>query len=361
MIRVCRASLPGHRMFSYFAVVGCVVGGGLVWLPSVADAQTFSPIGPRYPGEVIISERVITPRADPVPAPRQGSPAAPQSRNRSHPNTSIAGDEPMSLSDGGFKPDRALADQPPLFALGREVWEQMLKLERENAELQANLDYERKLATYFEHNQNIQRDLQLEIATLRQEIEALQKESSESISRAASSVVDLTEQNTRYQKEIGELRRALAKKMEPQPSQTAQPEIPKSKPIRTAQAEAEIADRRDREQSAVETKMPTQLPTPRQLPKPTQLAEPTDTPMPASSKTPAPDESDSSMKATAPKKDHLTEDRQEVTFVVVPIGFQIVDELVTPGEPSATAPIPLVGEARLKGETHGPVGRTIED
>ncbi|MEM9364904.1 MAG: hypothetical protein AAGD07_02835 [Planctomycetota bacterium] len=57
-----------------------------------------------------------------------------------------AAQEPTSISDQTATRKPAL--DPDVLAMGMEVWQRMLELERENARLEAELDYERQLAKY---------------------------------------------------------------------------------------------------------------------------------------------------------------------------------------------------------------------
>ncbi|SMP70647.1 hypothetical protein SAMN06265222_11397 [Neorhodopirellula lusitana] len=183
-----------HRV----SVLGLILAGCTV--ANYANAQGFTPVGPRYPGETIISERVISPQSEKLPAPKPKSP----------PPLSVADEEPMSLSDGVFRAERGDDEQTPVFALGNQVWLRMLELERENAELAATLEYERKLANYFEHSQNIQQEQNARITDLQQQIKMLKQQHNQTAANAKKQVEELTFRNEQYANQINELRKKIA-------------------------------------------------------------------------------------------------------------------------------------------------------
>ncbi|EMI41195.1 secreted protein [Rhodopirellula sp. SWK7] len=162
--------------FLSFGLVAASFGIGA----SVANAQNF--VGPRYPGEVIISERVITPEPEPAgantlppPAKRNGSSSVGNSGRSvlvKSPNANGQSSEPMSLSDGGLRRVEEPRERLPLLALGHEVWQKMLSLERENAKLEATLEYERRLATFREHSDQMQKTRAEEIERMKTELAA---------------------------------------------------------------------------------------------------------------------------------------------------------------------------------------------
>ncbi|WP_404306420.1 hypothetical protein [Neorhodopirellula lusitana] len=180
------------------SVLGLILAGCTV--ANHANAQGFTPVGPRYPGETIISERVISPQSEKLPAPKPKSP----------PPLSVADEEPMSLSDGVFRAERGDDEQTPVFALGNQVWLRMLELERENAELAATLEYERKLANYFEHSQNIQQEQNARITDLQQQIKVLKQQHNQTAANAKKQVEELTFRNEQYANQINELRKKIA-------------------------------------------------------------------------------------------------------------------------------------------------------
>lgn len=171
------SQVPIMIRFLSFGLVAASFGIGA----SVANAQNF--VGPRYPGEVIISERVITPKPEPAgantlppPAKRNGSSSVGDSARSvlvKSPNADgQSSSEPMSLSDGGLRRVEEPRERLPLLALGHEVWEKMLSLERENAKLEATLEYERRLATYREHSDQMQKARAEEIERMKTEMAA---------------------------------------------------------------------------------------------------------------------------------------------------------------------------------------------
>ncbi|EMI54162.1 secreted protein [Rhodopirellula sallentina] len=227
--------------FLSFGVVAVSIGIGA----SVANAQNF--VGPRYPGEVIISERVITPR----PEPQKGNTLPPPAKDRKEssdvrdtgrsvlvksPNGDQRGDrrggrrgtepqgssgstfasEPMSLSDGGLSRGglRGVEETPeriPMLALGHEVWGKMLELERENAKLEATLEYERRLATFREHSERAEEAQAKEIKRMKEElakqqgkIRHLQEANQGRIEELARLVEERTRQVVELQRQIRE-------------------------------------------------------------------------------------------------------------------------------------------------------------
>lgn len=408
----CRPSRRWKLNLSGTCVLGLACMGGL------ANAQSYSPVGPRYPGETIISERVISPRAETLPAPKQSS------SSRPNPTLSIAGQEPMSLSDGGAKNERSLSDQPPLFALGHEAWKRMLDLERENAQLQADLEYERKLATYFEHSQNVQQKQSMEIAKLRQEIELLERESQQVMEEASESLEKLVRENKSYQKKLESLQRELAmsqtqrlanndepkttrsNKGVPDEEKTSEPNQPKMKGNSREEATPRIAESKNRDAKNPSPRLyreqnkqtertgrglpritdrqsidnlPMVEPEPRkpELPAPTELPMPTEMPSTDELPSPAPTEPESSLKASIPNEETTTERKKgepepsetpKVTWAVMPIGFEITDGLVKPIEPrpfsngaiasNVTTDVQPVDQEGLQGGALGPLGRS---
>ncbi|MEM6779237.1 MAG: hypothetical protein AAF670_16405 [Planctomycetota bacterium] len=118
-----------------------------VWRsPSKCCGQTIH-FGPRFPGETIIHERVV-------------------SRGQVDSVDETAGTaEPMSGSDIAADAPR---DEASVFSLGQPVWERLLDLERENAQLSAELNYERKLHRYLESSESKESQMRSRISDLEQ-------------------------------------------------------------------------------------------------------------------------------------------------------------------------------------------------
>ncbi|MEM1228679.1 MAG: hypothetical protein AAGJ40_23585 [Planctomycetota bacterium] len=132
------------RWTSSVAVLAIASLTSAVWRsPSKCCGQTIH-LGPRFPGETIIHERVV-------------------SRGQVDSVDEAAGTaEPMSGSDV------APHDEASVFSLGQPVWERLLDLERENAQLSAELNYERKLHRYLESSESKESQMRSRISDLEQ-------------------------------------------------------------------------------------------------------------------------------------------------------------------------------------------------
>jgi len=184
-------------------VIGTGVATILTSIPTTGLAQarnlrTQNFVGPQYPGEVIISERVITPRTEPTGSQLLPTPAlkSNQAASAEDSGAGILDDddpslvEPDSLSDTARRRIEETRDSIPLFALGHEAWEKMLSLERENAKLQATLEYERRLATFREHASKQEKIRDIEISELRAELKSVSEEAKRQISAGRTDLAD---------------------------------------------------------------------------------------------------------------------------------------------------------------------------
>lgn len=126
------------------------------WGSSSAQAQVQRRLGPVYPGETILSERIVIP---PSPVPVIAATV-----------TTVTTPEPLSASDGQPPKTGVLGEgtageaktvgaDRSVFALGERVWSRLLDLERENANLAAELEFERRLQMHRESMLNSEREL----------------------------------------------------------------------------------------------------------------------------------------------------------------------------------------------------------
>lgn len=101
-----------------FTQFGCVViSGGIA--ACGAGAQNL--VGPQFPGEVIVSERVITPANTKDPRSERGPLSDTTKQKFEQPREKEAREkEPR---------EKEPRENIPLLALGNEVWERMLSLE----------------------------------------------------------------------------------------------------------------------------------------------------------------------------------------------------------------------------------------
>lgn len=354
----CNASAArrlAHRIkrVGLLAMAGMSVTTANIAMTRVAHAQSFTPIGPRYSGEVIISERIVSPAPERLPAPKQSTSRS-SSPTPQQPTLSIAGQEPVSLSDGGKASDLSIADQTPIFALGNDVWQRMLDLERENADLQAQLEYERKLASYIERseihliNQGEKIvELQEKLKQLQQKGIATSKEKDKALEKAGEQIRQLASRNRDFEQKIRDLQRDLRMATESGNQSSSSLEQPERKVATkpAPQRSAKLRPAKQRTERSVKAELPGTI----TLPPPLGIAVPDAT---------KPDEeADADAEAEADG-----EPVGSVALAVTPIGFEISDGLVQPikspeSEGNEVKTEPAAGEG-LQGGALGPLGKT---
>jgi hypothetical protein len=318
-------------------------------IATTAPAQNF--IGPRYPGEVIISERIVTPqpqrdKSQSLPAPKPTKKVTVDENGRSVlVDAADAISEPTSLSDGGHRRAELARDDIPFLAFSREVWERMLELERENARLEATLEYERRLATFREHSEDTIEAHLAEIEHLESEMKELRAATTRDLEESRAAVAEALRQVQTRSAEIAELQKQLLESGDERKQRIAQTG-PKAKRIPATEEtpEKKMSASKDGENDAV-----------------TQQSDDLN---------PKHDEPLPEPKRHNAKKKNIgaTESEQPpILLTVLPIGFQLdpvsESELVQAAISSSTdeeLPAPVIETSGLQGGALGPLGKNNE-
>ncbi len=318
-------------------------------IATTANAQNF--LGPRYPGEVIISERIVTPQAQrdssqTLPAPKLTKKTTTDENGRSVLVDSADGiAEPTSLSDGSLRRAELTRDDIPLLALGREVWERMLELERENARLEATLEYERRLATFREHSEEMIEAHLAEIERLENEIKEQRTATTRDLEESRAAVAEALRQVQTRSDEIAELQKQLHDSSDERKQRIAHADRKAKTSVATEKTpEKKMAASTDRENDSVTKQSDDQqLKHEEPLPEPKQR------------------------KANTKDVGATESEQVPIMLTVLPIGFQL--EAVSENELLQAAilssaddelPAPVIETSGLQGGALGPLGKNSE-